>query len=154
MSGQFYDSYFYRFLPNLKYTSLDVTYKKRQYKTDVHWTYIPDLNIDNHRVFYVNNYAVNNPDSYLMLETNSTRSRFSPDNELNLLGEGNYNFHNEFAYPIPLKGKNEAMAKILSYYENVGLHGLGRWGTWQHHNSDVCIFNAMELLNKLENKNI
>lgn len=133
----------------LKATSLDVTYKKREYKTDVHWTYIPDLNIDHHRIFYVNNYAVNNKDSYLMTERNNLRG-FSFDPGY-ITENSTYSFFNKYAYPIPLIGKKIAMMNILDHYNKKNFYGLGRWGTWQHHNSDVCILEAMELLNKLEN---
>ncbi len=144
MGANMFKPFFEKFLPGLKYTSLDVTYKKRTYKTDAHWTYIPDLDIEYHRVFYVNNYAPSNPDSYLMTETNNLRVDSGYINP-------NYVFLNKYAYPIPLKSKNKAMKDILTHYDQWNFYGLGRWGTWQHHNSDVCIFEAMELLNRLEN---
>jgi protoporphyrinogen oxidase len=152
LSMDFTSEFFVRHLPNLKYTSLAVTYKKREYKTDVHWVYIPDLNIDQHRIFYVNNYADGNPDKYTMTERRVENNRGE-------LEKFNTQFPdlvcvNEYAYPIPLKGKNEAMKEILDHYSKRNFYGLGRWGTWQHHNSDVCIFEAMELLNKLEGTSI
>jgi protoporphyrinogen oxidase len=145
----FFDRYFNVLLPNMKATNLNVTYKKGQYKTDVHWTYVPDLDIDHHRIFYVNNYAINNPDSYRMTETHISSRLPNGYHDYGQTG-GYHTFFNKEAYPIPLKGKNEAMKEILSFYSDKNFYGLGRWGTWQHHNSDVCIFEAMELLNRLE----
>lgn len=41
------------------------------------------------------------------------------------------------------------MQQNLSYLEKYNVYGLGRWGEWQHYNSDVVILRAIELAKKL-----
>ena len=41
----------------LKYNTLVVSLWEKKYDNDWHWRYIPDLNIENHREFYINNFA-------------------------------------------------------------------------------------------------
>ncbi len=130
----------------LKHTSLAVTYETNPFKRNYQWLYTPDMSIDHHRQFDVCSYADQNRIRLLMKECNLNR----------FVSGQKYvkEYINEFAYPVPLEGKNEQMKDILRVCESMKIYSLGRWGTWQHHNSDVCIFNAMELFNRLEEKNI
>ncbi len=138
---------------SLKNTSLVVSFEKNLKLPSLansriaNWTYIPDLKQAHHREYNVSTYAVKNKDRYICKETNL--NRFIAKSNLNETG-----FINRHAYPIPLKGKNEAMQQILAYFEERNIYGLGRWGTHQHHNSDVCILQSMELFTKLEGKAI
>ena len=36
-----------------------------------------------------------------------------------------------------------ANGRIRRFFEPKRLFGVGRWGTWRYHNSDVCIREAM-----------
>ncbi len=82
-------------------------------------------------------------DEYIMMETNILRvnSANKPNKTIS--------FENEYAYPIPLKNKETVISGILEKYNAINFYGLGRWGQWQHHNSDVCIFEAIKLFKKL-----
>ncbi len=131
---------------SLRNTSLEVSFEKKSNVFNSHiinWTYIPDLKEAHHREYNVSTYAVKNKDRYICKETNLLRAKYSP-----------ISFINRYAYPIPLKGKNEAIEQILAYFEERNIYGLGRWGTHEHHNSDVCILKSMELFTKLEGKAI
>ena len=49
----------------------------------------------------------------------------------------------DYAYPLNTIGKNEAMAELLAELRGSGVLGLGRWGEWQHYNSDVVVEHAL-----------
>ena len=40
------------------------------------------------------------------------------------------------------------MKDLLDHTSGKGVYGLGRWGEWQHYNSDVVTMRAMELADK------
>ena len=37
------------------------------------------------------------------------------------------------------------MARILEWAKGKGIHGYGRWGTWEHMNLDIAVKQALEL---------
>ena len=52
----------------------------------------------------------------------------------------------EFAYVIHDKNYRSNIETILEYFKTVqGFDLLGRWGTWNYKNMDLCIWDAMEL---------
>ena len=55
----------------------------------------------------------------------------------------------DHVYPLNTVGKQEAMEKILCWAKEKGVIGLGRWGEWQHYNSDVVVEKALELADRL-----
>lgn len=134
-------------IKQLKNNCIEVSFKKEQYDNDLAWCYIPDTGIRSHRYFYVNNYALSNKDKYICRETNS--KLFTE-----IMRAESIAYHNEFAYPIPIKGTETNIQSILKYFEQLKVYGLGRWGEWRHHNSDVCIKQAMELFEKLESNKL
>lgn len=136
-------------IANLKHNSVVVSLHKQNYDNNYQWTYIPDEAIPQHREFFVNNYSTSNKDKCIACETNE--SRFNIDM---MPDECMAQHNNEYAYPIPTLNHAESIKQVLAHYEKQNMHGLGRWGTWQYHNSDVCIYQAMELFNKLENKSV
>jgi UDP-galactopyranose mutase len=50
---------------------------------------------------------------------------------------------NEFAYPVNTISKPEAVGKILSWAAGYGIVGAGRWGKWEHMNSDIVVDEAL-----------
>ena len=72
-------------------------------------------------------------------ETNPQRSRNS----------GDWRYRNEFAYPLNTHDKPEAMAMVLNWAKRNSIIGLGRWGTWEHMNSDVAVSHAIAEATKL-----
>ena len=45
------------------------------------------------------------------------------------------------------------MQKLLADMKEKGIYGLGRWGEWQHYNSDVVVARALALADELSRKN-
>lgn len=130
-------------LKKLQYNTLVVSCKKEVLdpKEDWHWLYQADLNCDHHRVFNVHNFALGSKPTRFY-ETNIKRfNKFAED----LV----FHYINQYAYPIPIQGKEQAIANVLKYYESKNLYGLGRWGQWEYFNSDVCIEQAFCLSEKL-----
>ena len=54
----------------------------------------------------------------------------------------------EFAYPVNTVVKPQAIKTILDWARGHGIVGLGRWGTWEHINSDVAVDLALTLAEK------
>ncbi|HOO27265.1 MAG TPA: FAD-dependent oxidoreductase, partial [Lachnospiraceae bacterium] len=115
-------------IDTLKYSSVVIEYYPENLATKAHWIYYPDLQLSYHRILVRHNFCPGT-DGY-WTETNLTR--FCPDKK----EEGMY-FINEYAYPLNTIGKQEKMAALLNWAETKQVYGLGRWGEWQHYNSDV-----------------
>ena len=60
-----------------------------------------------------------------------------------------WNHINQYAYPLNLIGKPEAVARILEWGRAMGIIGLGRWGEWEHMNSDVAVAKGIALAKEL-----
>lgn len=58
---------------------------------------------------------------------------------------GQFYYMNEYAYPLNTIGKPAIMDKLLNWCREKNVIGLGRWGEWQHYNSDAAVEKAMEL---------
>lgn len=123
----------------LKNASIDVDYRPETLKNDSHWIYEPNEEISHHRLLLRSNFASGSRGYWT--ETNAKRS---PE-----LKEGEIRFHNEFAYPINTIEKPGAVKNILNWAKENSVIGLGRWGTWEHMNSDVAVDQALQLANQL-----
>jgi hypothetical protein len=121
----------------LRYSSVDVDYRSDNLPTDAHWIYEPDENLPHHRILCRHNFCVGSRGHWT--ETNSRRS---PE-------QAGWRHRNEYAYPLNTREKPEAMAEILAWGQEQGVWGLGRWGTWEHMNSDVAVAAGIDLANKL-----
>ena len=58
-------------------------------------------------------------------------------------------FINRYAYPLNTIGKQERIKELLEHTSSNGIIGLGRWGEWQHFNSDVVMRRAMDMAQKM-----
>lgn len=121
----------------LKNASIDVDYFPDTLDSPSHWTYEPAESHPYHRVLLRSNFAKGGRGYWT--ETNAVRSR---------PGEG-VRFHNEYAYPINTLGKPEAVARILDWASGHGIVGMGRWGRWEHMNSDVAVAEALQMARDL-----
>lgn len=129
-------------ISSLKNAPIDVDYHAETLENPAHWIYEPDESIDHHRLLLRSNFAKDARGYWT--ETNATRS---PPTE-------GVRFHNEFAYPINTLGKPEAVEKILAWGRSHGVIGLGRWGRWEHMNSDVAVAEALQMGRELNNKEL
>ena len=59
-------------------------------------------------------------------------------------------YMNEYAYPLNTREKPAAIEALLSWTKSRGVIGVGRWGEWQHYNSDVTVERAMTVVSELE----
>lgn len=123
---------------SLRAASIDVDYFPESIDTTAHWIYIPSLALSYHRILCPSNFS-DAPAGYCT-ETNSSRNGLAPIHFRN---------RNEFAYPIPLVGKPCSIATIRAWAMEKGVVVLGRWGEWEHYNSDVCVSRAMALAKQL-----
>lgn len=124
----------------LRNNQLVVSLHQNPYDTDAHWLYQPDEKLRHHRSFFINNFAPHSAPNGFYRETN--QKRWQSTDEL-------YSELNPCAYPIPTIGSADAIQTVLDHCTPFGVHGLGRWGQWQYFNSDVCIREAMQLVQRL-----
>lgn len=124
-------------IQKLKHTSVTVTYYPVMLDTTAHWIYYPDKNLEYHRILVRSNFLPNSKGYWT--ETNTERYTSKEYDSYN----------NEYAYPLNTIEKPEIMKKLLEWAEENKVIGLGRWGEWQHYNSDVVVRKSLDLANKL-----
>ena len=122
----------------LKNASIDINYYPESIKSKAHWIYEPDESISYHRLLLRENFLEGSRGHWT--ETNSARLTTK---------QSNFKFHNDFAYPINTFTKPRDVEMILKWAELYGVIGLGRWGKWEHMNSDVAVAEALELVGRL-----
>lgn len=125
----------------LKYSSVVIEHHKERLDTAAQWIYYPDPKLSYHRILVRHNFCPNA--SGYWTETNLTR--FTQGEE--------YAYINEYAYPLNTVGKQETMQELLTWTKQQGVYGLGRWGEWQHYNSDVVVELALNMADQFCNKN-
>lgn len=124
---------------NLKYVSIDVEYHPTSLDTNAHWIYDPNLNVPHHRQLLRSNFT-NAPGFWT--ETNSKRSKRLT---------GDMYFHNKYAYPLNTINKLNEIKTIENWALEKNIYPLGRWGRWDHMNSDVAVSQAIALAKVLLN---
>jgi UDP-galactopyranose mutase len=124
-------------IDQLKFSSIDVSYNSSTQPTNAFWSYFSDVRLPYHRVLYRQNF-ITGAKGYWE-ETNSKRIK-----------EGQLiTYHNKYAYPLNTLGKPEAIKNVLKWAGSRSIIGLGRWGEWEHMNSDVAIEKALQLAESL-----
>lgn len=123
----------------LQKSSVDVDYQSETLASPAHWIYEPDEEISYHRLLLRSNF-INGARGH-WTETNSNRTP--------TIGSSMTRFHNEFAYPINTLEKPQALECIFAWAHSNGILGLGRWGRWEHMNSDVAVAGAIQLAKEL-----
>ena len=114
-------------------------YHANDINSDAHWIYEPYKKIPYHRILARSNFCANSRGYWT--ETNSARTESKPS------GPGF--FHNEFAYPINTLKKPVLIEKIDMWAKSHNVIPLGRWGRWEHMNSDIAVSEALALAEKL-----
>lgn len=120
-------------ISQLRYSSIDIDYIPDTLDNPSHWIYEPDEAISYHRILLRSNFCSGSRGYWT--ETNAMRSGRS-------IG---WRYHNEFAYPINTRGKPEVVERILQWAAGHGIIGIGRWGKWEHMNSDVAVAEALSM---------
>ncbi|MDO4189618.1 MAG: NAD(P)-binding protein [Lachnospiraceae bacterium] len=127
-------------IKSLKHSSVVINYVPETLETEAQWIYYPDPELDYHRILVRSNFCPNSKGYWT--ETNLTRFKESGKDK------DSY-FIMDYAYPLNTIGKQEKMQDLLKYTESKGVYGLGRWGEWQHYNSDVVVNLALEFAEKI-----
>lgn len=124
-------------IAKLKNISIDVEYHRETLNTPAHWIYDPDESVAPHRLLLRSNFCPGSRGFWS--ETNSSRSSTV----------AGWRHHNEFAYPVNTRGKPEAVQKISAWANSQRIVSAGRWGKWEHMNSDVAVAEALALADAL-----
>jgi len=123
---------------SLKHTAIDIDYVGQNLDTSAQWVYLPDSSIPEHRWLVRHNFCSGK--GYWRETRVQRNTRLIP---------GAMRFTMDYAYPLNTIGKNEAMKAILEECAAQRVIGLGRWGEWQHYNSDVVVERALTLAETL-----
>ncbi|MCR4785439.1 MAG: NAD(P)-binding protein [Lachnospiraceae bacterium] len=123
----------------LQYSSIVVKYLPDVEDAEVNWEYFPDKSIDYHRILYRNTFAQGSKGSWAEINLKRYGKK-----------EGDTAFITEYAYPLNTIDKPEKIALILDEAKKSNVIGLGRWGEWEHYNSDVVVELALGLAEKLD----
>lgn len=126
-------------IDKLEHAGTDIDYFRDAPPTPAHWTYYADIGLSYHRIIHRCNLQPGAAGHWT--ETNAKRRKADAG--------GEYHFENEYTYPLNTISKPEAIRKVLGWAEENGVYGLGRWGEWEHFNSDVVISRAFALAKKL-----
>jgi len=115
----------------LRSVAIDVDYAPDTLADSSHWIYEPDEAIAYHRLLLRFNFCAGSRGHWT--ETNASRS----------VRATGWRHRNEFAYPLNTHGKPEAVARLRQWAAGRGVIGIGRWGKWEHMNSDVAVADAL-----------
>ncbi len=130
----------------IKYNRIVVSLYEKDYDVDWHWRYVPDIDRNYHREFYIHNFAADSKPNGLYVETNVKRYK----GEENCIGGKEiYHYETQAAYPIPVIGHTQAIKNILDYYKTKHLYGIGRWGQHEYQNADVSMFEAIKFVKEI-----
>lgn len=124
-------------ISKLQAASIDVDYFSETLDSPAHWIYEPDESISHHRLLLRSNFSPNSRGYWT--ETNSSRSSQSYS----------VRFRNKYAYPINTVNKPKTIKYILDWAKKFNIFGLGRWGQWEHMNSDVAVAGSLAMAEKL-----
>ena len=131
----------------IQYNKLVVSLYEKPYDVNWHWRYIPDINIDYHREFYIRNFAEDSKKDGIYVETNI--NRYDKNTQHKKIGKHICSVETDAAYPIPIIGHSQAINKILNYYKKQNLFGIGRWGQHSYQNADVSMYEAFKFVDSI-----
>lgn len=120
-------------IASLRHTGIHVDYHAEPFDSDAHWIYEPDPALPEHRYLLRGNFLPGAKGFWTETRIGRSRPATGP------------RFEMPWAYPLNTVGKNEAMAGLLAECAGCRVFGLGRWGEWQHYNSDVVVEKALAL---------
>lgn len=124
----------------LRFISLDIDYVSTSYPSKAHWVYVPDEKISYHRMLLRSNFSTGAKGYWT--EANASRS----------LPNAEFRFYNEYAYPVSTRDRAALIQIIQTWAHEHGIIPVGRWGRWQHMNSDVALYEARQAAHTLREK--
>lgn len=123
---------------SLKYSSVVIAYVPEHLDTAAQWIYYPDEALPYHRILVRHNFCPKAKGYWT--ETNKTRYQKT---------EKSFAYENKYAYPLNTVEKQESIEELLAWCKGKGVIGLGRWGEWEHFNSDAVVERAIRLADSL-----
>jgi protoporphyrinogen oxidase len=126
----------------LKNVPIDVDYVPDTLENPSHWIYEPDESIAHHRLLLRANFCPQSRGHWT--ETNARRATETKG----------WRHRNDFAYPVNTRGKPKAVARILQWAASQNVVGLGRWGKWEHMNSDVAVLEALQAVKTFHERGV
>lgn len=126
----------------LKYSSVETRYYEETIDTNAQWIYYPDNTLAYHRILVRSNFCSGSRGYWT--EINSQRVDMIPTED-----RDRFNYMNQYAYPLNTIEKPSIMKNLLAWAETKAVYGLGRWGEWQHYNSDLTVDLALKLADKI-----
>ena len=118
---------------------IDVDYHAGTVASPAHWIYEPDERISHHRILLRANFAPAARGHWT-----ETNARVSP------VADG-FRHRNEFAYPVNTMDKPRLVESIHAWAKSVQVLPLGRWGHWEHMNSDVAVASGIKAAVEVSN---
>ena len=111
----------------LAHVPIDIDYHADAVPGAAHWIYEPDERISYHRILVRANFAPGSRGHWT-----ETNARVSPP-------AAGFRYRNDFAYPVNTLDKPALVERIHRWAATVRVRPLGRWGDWEHMNSDVAV---------------
>lgn len=127
-------------IKRLKFSSIQIEYFAKNLDTPCHWIYCPDLSLPYHRILVRHNFCRGAKGYWT--ETNSERVGAE-------VNTNHFRHMNKYAYPLNTLDKPWIMKRLLSWVEQKGVIGLGRWGEHEHYNSDTVVERAIRLAERV-----
>jgi len=107
---------------------IDVDYHSENFDSRAHWIYFPQPELRHHRALLRHNFLGGSRGYWT--ESNANRPANAPVHTT---------FRNPYAYPVNTRSKPAALETISRWATANRIIPLGRWGTWEHMNSDVAV---------------
>lgn len=123
----------------LRHTSIDVDYVPENLDTPAQWIYLPDPAFPEHRLLLRSNFITGARGHW----RETRRERNIP------LRSGSFRHSSDYSYPLNTIGKNEEMSSLLAEISAKRIFGLGRWGEWQHYNTDLVVDKSISFADEI-----
>ncbi len=120
-------------ISRLEYSSVETAYYPQSDQGRAHWVYIPDESVPHHRILNRYNFCA------------GSRGYWTESNLKRVAASAEWHHVSDYAYPLNTREKPAAIERVLEWAAGNGIRGLGRWGEWQHMNSDVAVERGMKL---------
>lgn len=111
----------------LVHIPIDVDYNPEDVGSPAHWIYEPNEQTSYHRILARSNFSAN------------ARGYWTETNSRVAQSKNGFRHRNEFAYPVNTIDKPALVQIIHDWSKSVGILPIGRWGNWEHMNSDIAV---------------
>ncbi len=129
----------------LRYSAVETRYFDRHMDTPAQWIYYPDPKLPYHRILIRENFCEGARGYWT--ETNAERTVL-----FDCQSDHSFRYMNEYAYPLNTAEKPDIMSRLLKWAEEKSVIGVGRWGEWQHYNSDATVEAAIQATDRILEK--